>query len=168
MSVELQTPLEPASPTRTVQTTSTTHNCPACGTTVTVGMESTEEAQRVIRDLQAQMQLLEQQAAAAGKFAEPRTPAMLKAYLSISKKMRRLRRSDSHYESCVEHQPKASAFQHIRPDRYLLSRRPSIDSDLVTWANTIPILVSNRQTGIACELDNGTAAADTSIKASRP
>jgi hypothetical protein len=53
-------------------------------------MESTEEAQRVIRDLQAQMQLLEQQAAAAGKFAEPRTPAMLKAYLSISKKMRRL------------------------------------------------------------------------------
>jgi hypothetical protein len=82
MSVELQTPLKSAPPTRTVQTASTTHNCPSCGTTVTVGME--EEAQRVIKELQAQMQLLKQQAAAAGMFAEPRTPAILKAYLRIS------------------------------------------------------------------------------------
>jgi hypothetical protein len=82
--------------------------------------------------------------------------------------MRRLRRSDSHYESCVEHQPKASAFQHISPNRGLLSRRPSIDSDLITWANTIPILVPNRQTGVACELDNGTASTNTIIKVSRP
>jgi hypothetical protein len=85
MSVELQTPLESAPPTRTVQTASTTHNCPSCGTTVTVGMEGAEEAQRVIQELQAQMQLLKQQAAAAGMFAEPRTPAVLKAYLRISK-----------------------------------------------------------------------------------
>jgi hypothetical protein len=81
MPAELQTPLEPAPPTRTVQTASTTHNCPSCGTTVTVGMEGVEEAQRVIRELQAQMQLLKQQAAAAGMRAEPRTSAMLKAYL---------------------------------------------------------------------------------------
>jgi hypothetical protein len=48
-------------------------------------MEGAEEAQRVIQELQAQMQLLKQQAAAAGMFAEPRTPAVLKAYLRISK-----------------------------------------------------------------------------------
>lgn len=81
MSVELQTPSEPAPPTRTVQPASTTHNCPSCGTTVTVGMEGAEEAQRVIRELQAQMQLLKKQAAAAGMCAGPRTSAILKAYL---------------------------------------------------------------------------------------
>ena len=81
MSVEIQTPLETAPPTRTVQPASTSHNCPSCGTTVTVGMEGAEEAQRVIRELQAQMQLLKEQAAAAGMCAEPPTTAILKAYL---------------------------------------------------------------------------------------
>ena len=44
-------------------------------------MEGAEEAQRVIRELQAQMQLLKEQAAAAGMCAEPPTTAILKAYL---------------------------------------------------------------------------------------
>ena len=72
MSVEIQPPLEPAPSTLTVQSASTTHSCPSCGTTLAVDIEGAEEAKRTIRELQAQMKLLREKAAAAGTFMKLR------------------------------------------------------------------------------------------------
>lgn len=66
MSVEVQLPLQPAGSTRPTQSTSTTHSCPSCGTNVIVDLEDLEEARGTIRELEAQMELLKQKAAAAG------------------------------------------------------------------------------------------------------
>ncbi|KAL1654173.1 hypothetical protein SLS61_003177 [Didymella pomorum] len=73
MSVELQQPSEPASSTRNAQAASTIHNCPSCGTPVAVDPEGPEEAVRVIRELQAQMEALRQTAAAADYENQMRT-----------------------------------------------------------------------------------------------
>ena len=66
MSVEVQLPLEPAASTPTTQSASTTHSCPSCGTNVAVDFKGLEEARGTIRELEAQMELLKQKAAAAG------------------------------------------------------------------------------------------------------
>ena len=68
MSVELQQPSEPAPSTRNAQAARSIHNCPSCGTRVTVDPEGPDEAARVIRELQAQMEALRQTAAVAGMF----------------------------------------------------------------------------------------------------
>lgn len=73
MSVELQQPSEPASSTRNAQAASTIHNCPSCGTPVAVDPEGPEEAVRVTRELQAQMEALRQTAAATGMFMRSRS-----------------------------------------------------------------------------------------------
>lgn len=70
MSVEVQPPLAPPASTRTPQSTSTTHSCPSCGTSVTVDLKDLEEARGNIRELEAQMELLKQKAAAAGSITE--------------------------------------------------------------------------------------------------
>ncbi|KAJ4990125.1 ribosomal protein L32 [Stagonosporopsis vannaccii] len=65
MSVEIQPPLEPAASTRTLQPSNATHNCPSCGTSIAADIQGTEEAQRIIRELQAQIDMLREKAAAA-------------------------------------------------------------------------------------------------------
>lgn len=73
MSVETQPPLESAPSTRTTQASNATHSCPACGTSITVDTEGAEEAQKIIRELQVQMDMLREKAAAAGTFNSART-----------------------------------------------------------------------------------------------
>ena len=84
MSVEIQPPVEPAPSTRTVQPASTTRSCPSCGTTVAVETEGAEEAERTIRELQAQMELLREKAAAAGTFMKLANSQYLPKYAYAS------------------------------------------------------------------------------------
>ncbi|KAH6642187.1 hypothetical protein C7974DRAFT_372159 [Boeremia exigua] len=65
MSVELQPPSEPAPSTRTLQSTNTSHSCPSCGTTIVADLEGVEEAKHIIKELQAQIDMLREKAAAA-------------------------------------------------------------------------------------------------------
>ena len=67
MSVDIQPLAEPAPSTRTALAAST-HSCPSCGTNLVVNIGDMEEAARAIRELEAQMELLRKQAAAAGTF----------------------------------------------------------------------------------------------------
>lgn len=83
-------------------------------------------------------------------------------YSSLSRQMCRLRRSDSHHEAGLEFQSQNSAQQHVRLDRRLLSRRPSVNSDLITRENTISLLVPYWQADLARELDKCTASASIS------
>ncbi len=74
MSVEIQPPLEPAPSAHTLRSADAIHNCPSCGTSIAINKEDTDEARRTIRDMQAQIDVLRQQAAVAGmctKFAPP-------------------------------------------------------------------------------------------------
>ncbi|KAF1933163.1 uncharacterized protein M421DRAFT_415527 [Didymella exigua CBS 183.55] len=65
MSVEIQPPSELASSTRNAQAASTAHSCPSCGTLVALDFEGTGNAARLIRELQAQMEVLREKATAA-------------------------------------------------------------------------------------------------------
>ncbi|KAF3032808.1 hypothetical protein E8E12_002562 [Didymella heteroderae] len=67
MSVELQQTSEPAPSTRNAHAAYIAHSCPSCGMPVTVDSEGANEAARVIRELQAQMEALREKAAAAEK-----------------------------------------------------------------------------------------------------
>lgn len=69
MSVEIQPPSEPAPSTRNARPASTAHSCPSCGTPVALDFEGADEAARVIRELQAQMEVLREKATSAGMFA---------------------------------------------------------------------------------------------------
>jgi hypothetical protein len=92
MSTLVQLPTEPASSQRTLQPASTAHNCPSCGTSVSFDTEGLEEARKTIRDLEAQMDLLKEKAATAGKTVEStnRNMCSREAYTVYSEQMRRL------------------------------------------------------------------------------
>lgn len=68
MSVEVQLSSEPAPATYTAQPASTAYSCPSCGTPVAVDVGDAEEAKRTIKELEGQMELLREKAAAAGTF----------------------------------------------------------------------------------------------------
>ncbi len=68
MTSLVQLPTVPTSFTHTTEQASDAHHCPSCGTAVNVDVGDIEEARRVIRDLEAQMQVLKEKATAAGSF----------------------------------------------------------------------------------------------------
>lgn len=74
MSVEINSPQEPAPTTSNTQPTSAAHSCPKCGTPVTLDFEGADEAARVIRELRAQMDMLREAATSTGMFARRTRP----------------------------------------------------------------------------------------------
>jgi hypothetical protein len=60
--VELPPPPAPSIPTKHIGV----HSCPACGTSIQLDTGEVEMAQRKIKELEAQMELLKEKATAAG------------------------------------------------------------------------------------------------------
>jgi len=155
MSVELQQRSEPAPSTRNAQAASTVYNCPSCGTPVAVDPEGPEEAARVIRELQAQMEALRQTAAAAGMFKRSTSSRCLlqQAYALYRKAVCRLRESDAHNENppTSQRQP-ACTQQHLGLSQYFLSRRPPFDRDADSCQITVTVLLPHWKADLTCEL----------------
>jgi hypothetical protein len=162
MSVELQLPSEPALSTRNAQAANTAHSCPSCGTPVAVEFEGADEATRVVRELQAQMEVLREKVAAAGMSTRLTSSHYLlqHAYGLGRKQMCRLREPNPYNEdnAAAQHQP-AHTQQHLGLCQYLLSRQPPFDSDADARQITVSILFPHRETDIACKLGGCTSLA---------
>ena len=70
MAVSIATPLAPTS-THAKQMHTTAHSCPTCGTDIALESDP-DDAQRQIRELQAQIEMLKEKATAAGMCIQPR------------------------------------------------------------------------------------------------
>lgn len=101
MSVEPQQLSEPAASTRNAPTAGTAHSCPSCGTPVAVDSKCADEAARVIRELQAQLESLKEQAAAAGMLPQSTSfhSVAKNAHALCRGEVYELRKSDPHDEN---------------------------------------------------------------------